>query len=47
MSDRQNTIVCSFYLKSPRINAYQFHELLYNKLHLNEDDIRVIQIDGP
>jgi len=47
MSDRQNAIACSFDLKTPRINAYQSHEWLYDKLHLNEDDIRVIQIDGP
>jgi len=47
MSDRQNTIVCSFDMQSPRINAHQIHEWLHDKLRLNEDDIRVIQIDGP
>jgi len=47
MSDIENIIVCSFDLKNPRINAYQIHEWLYCKLHLNEGDIRVIQIDGP
>ena len=44
--DRQNTIVCSFDMRSPKINAFQIHEWLHDTLRLNEDDIRVIQIDG-
>jgi len=47
MCDRQNTIVCSFDVHSPRINAFQIHELLYETVRLREDDVRVIQIDGP
>ena len=47
MCDRQNTIVCSFHVRSPRINAFQIHEWLYETVRLTEDDVRVIQIDGP
>jgi hypothetical protein len=47
MCDRHNTIVCSFDLRSPQINAFQIHEGLYETVHLKEDDICVIQIVGP
>jgi len=45
--DRQNKIVCSFDMRSPKINAFQIHEWLHDTLRLNEGDIRVIQINGP
>ena len=47
MSDRQNTIVCCFDPRSPRITAYHIHEWIHDNLHLAEDDVRMIQIDGP
>ena len=47
MCDRQNTIVCIFDLKSPRITAYHIHEWIYEALYLQEEDIRMIQIDRP
>ena len=47
MGDRQNTIVCIFDHKSPRITAYQTHEWLHEAMHLQEDDVRMIQIEGP
>jgi len=47
MCDRQNTLVCSFDLRRPRINAFQIHECLFDTVRLTEDDARVIQIDGP
>jgi len=47
MCDRQNTIVCSFDVRSPRINAFQIHEWLYETVRLTEDDVRLIQVDGP
>ena len=47
MGDRQNTIVCIFDHKSPRITAYQIHEWLHEEMHLQEEDVRMIQIDGP
>ena len=47
MGDRQNKIVCIFDQKSPRITAYNVHEWIYETLRIQEDDIRMIQIDGP
>jgi hypothetical protein len=47
MSDRQNTLGCAFDMKSPRISAFNIHEWIYEKLHLPEEDINMIQIDGP
>jgi hypothetical protein len=46
VSDRQNTIVCCFNPRSPRITAFHIHEWIYEKLRLDEEDIRMIQIDG-
>jgi hypothetical protein len=47
MGERQNTILCVFDPKSPRISAYQIHEWIYEQLKLREQDIRMIQVDGP
>jgi hypothetical protein len=34
-------------MKSPKISAYNIHEWVYTKLQLPEDDISMLQIDGP
>jgi len=47
MKDRQNTIVCIFDVRSPRITALHIHEWIYENLRLPEKDVRMIQIDGP
>jgi hypothetical protein len=47
MGERQNTIACIFDMRSPRITTYNIHEWIYAKLHLQEDENRMIQIDGP
>jgi hypothetical protein len=47
MGDRQNTVVCIFDPKSSRIIEYQINEWLHEALHLQEEDIRMVQIDGP
>lgn len=47
MSDRHNTIVCCFDPRSPRITAYHIHEWIHECLHIPEDSIRMIQVDGP
>jgi len=47
MSDRQNILVFSFDIRSSRINAFQIHERLDETVHIKEDEVRVIQIDGP
>jgi hypothetical protein len=33
-------------MKSPRISAFNIHEWIYEKLHLPEEDLNMIQIDG-
>jgi hypothetical protein len=47
MTDRQNTIVCCFDLRSPRIIAFHIHEWIHMALRLAEEDVQMIQIDGP
>jgi hypothetical protein len=47
MNDRQNTIVCIFDTRSPKITALQVHEWIYENLQLPEEDVLMIQIDGP
>ena len=42
----QNTIVCAFDQRNPRITAYNIHEWIHEKLRLEEDEISMIQIDG-
>ena len=34
-------------MRSPRVTAFQIHEWIYEKMQLPENDIRMIQIDGP
>jgi len=41
-----NTIVCGFDPRSPRVNAFRIHEWIYENLHIAEENIRMIQIDG-
>jgi hypothetical protein len=47
MSDRQNTLVCALDMKNPRISAYHIHEWILEKLNLPEEELNMIQIDGP
>ena len=46
MGERCNTVVCCFDPRSPRINAFQVHEWIYDSLQLPEEKIRMTQIDG-
>jgi hypothetical protein len=46
MSNRQNTIVCAFDPRSPRISAYGSHEWIYDNLHFPENEVTMVQIDG-
>ena len=46
MGERCNTVDCCFDPRSPRINAFQVHEWIYDRLQLPEENIRAIQIDG-
>ena len=47
MTDRQETIVCVFYQRSLRVSAYDIHEWAYETLHLQENEVAIIQTDGP
>jgi hypothetical protein len=47
MMERHNTVVCIFDKSSPRISAYNIHEWIYEKLQLPEEDVNMVQIDGP
>jgi len=46
MGHRQKTIICCFDPRSPHITAFQIHERIYRKIHLDEEDILMIQTDG-
>jgi len=46
MGERQNTIVCAFDLKGPRISAYEIHEWIYAQLRLEDNGVLMVQIDG-
>ena len=46
MGDRHNTIVCCFDPRSPQITAVNIHEWIYECLHMPEENIRMLQIDG-
>jgi hypothetical protein len=46
MTERQNTVVCTFDPSSPRINAYDIHEWIHAALKIPENKVRMIQIDG-
>jgi len=46
MCERQNTIVCTFDLKSPRISAYEIHEWIYAQLRLEDNEVLMVQIDS-
>ena len=47
MSDRQDTIVCCFDPRSPRITAFHLHEWIHENLRLAEEDICMIQVNRP
>jgi hypothetical protein len=47
MAERQNTLVCIFDPRSPRISAFQIHQWIYETMGLKEDEVSMIQIDGP
>jgi hypothetical protein len=46
MSKRQNTIVCSFDSKSPRMSAFDIHEWTHDTMRLTEADVAMVQLDG-
>jgi hypothetical protein len=47
MDERQNTIVCQFPPQSPKLTAFDIHEWIHDTLQLPEDDVIMVQTDGP
>ena len=47
MSERQNTLVFAFDQHSPLITAYDIHEWIHETPCLRDNDVAMIQIDGP
>jgi hypothetical protein len=47
MTERKNTVVCTFKMGSPRISAYEIHEWIHSSLQVLEETVVMIQIDGP
>ena len=46
LSNRQNTLVCTFDMSSPRISAYDIHEWIHVNMKLEPTDVIMIQIDS-
>jgi hypothetical protein len=47
LSKRQSTLVCAFDPQSPRITACDIHEWIYGTISLQENEVAMVQIDGP
>jgi hypothetical protein len=47
MAERQNTLTCVFDQKSPRVSAFEIHEWIYDQLRVPEQEVQMLQIDGP
>jgi len=46
MAERHLTMVCIFYPTSPRISAYELHELIHDQLQVSGQSLTMIEIDG-
>ena len=46
ISERQNTVVCSFDPKSPGITALDIHEWIFEQLHVPENVVTMVQLEG-
>jgi len=47
MSERKNTLVCTFDPHKPRISAFDIHEWIYKQLHVPENAKNMVQVEGP
>jgi hypothetical protein len=47
MSERRNTMVCSFERDSPRITALEIHDWIDERFNLPAQEVQMVQIDGP
>jgi hypothetical protein len=46
MSERQDTIVCSFDSKILRMSVFDVHEWIHDTMRLTEADVAMVQVDG-
>jgi hypothetical protein len=46
MTERKNTIVCTFDPTAPPLNAYEVHNWIYDELRLPNADVLAIQMGG-
>ena len=46
MSEGQNSVICIFDHKSPRISAFDIHDWIFEHLHVPENAVNMVQIDG-
>jgi hypothetical protein len=46
MSERRNTLPCSFDPTSPRLTAFDIHEWIHSQLKVSEHSVLMTQIDG-
>jgi hypothetical protein len=46
MTERRNTIICTFESSAPKLSAYEMHEWIFEMLRISEEEVLVIQIDG-
>lgn len=44
---KHNRLICTSKMDSPRILAYEIHEWIHGSLHVLEETVVMIQIDGP
>ena len=47
MGERQKAIVWAFDLTSPHISAYEIHEWIYGQMSLEDNEVIMVQVDGP
>jgi hypothetical protein len=47
MVERHNIFICAFSMDSLKTTAYIIHECVFSILKIPEDDLSVLQIDGP
>jgi hypothetical protein len=47
MNERQNTLLCAFDPQSPRITAHDIHDWIYDTMCLKENEVAMVQVDGP
>jgi len=46
LSERQNTVICCFARKDPRISALDIHEWILEQLYEPENALTMVRIDG-